>query len=185
MDFNNTPNRRLILGDEEIWISRSMTVLAVLIFRVGEQRYVPLGIRGKALAYEVGKWGLPGGYVDYGETVGEALIREVWEEIGLNLPELQGLHRWVGNLEQPYSVASAPRGQQNITLRFGLTFFDRPGTPLPPLTPQVGPEEVEQAGWFPLQEALAMELAFNHQAVIKDYLDHDSEDNNKGDRFLT
>lgn len=61
MDFNNTPNRRLILGDEEIWISRSMTVLAVLIFRVGEQRYVPLGIRGKALAYEVGKWGLPGG----------------------------------------------------------------------------------------------------------------------------
>lgn len=30
-------------------------------------------------------WGLPGGGLEYGESAGDAVIREVWEETGLNV----------------------------------------------------------------------------------------------------
>ncbi|MBT3397711.1 NUDIX domain-containing protein [archaeon] len=34
-----------------------------------------------------GTWGCPAGKVDEGENIGEAIVREVMEETGLNLPE--------------------------------------------------------------------------------------------------
>ena len=41
-----------------------------------------------------GLWSLPGGYVDRGEVVEEAAVREVWEEVGLRVrvEELVGVY---------------------------------------------------------------------------------------------
>ena len=44
---------------------------------------VLLSIRGKAPS--VGKWGLPGGAVEIGETVREAVVREILEETGVTV----------------------------------------------------------------------------------------------------
>lgn len=174
MKFNNRENRCITFEGEELWISRSVTVLPVLIFVVGELRqanaYVPLGKRGKALPDEVGKWGLPGGYLDFDETAGEAVQREIWEELGLNVPALQEAHRFVGQLDQPCFVFSEPRRRQNVTLRFPLMFVMAEGTTLPELNPQVGEGEVAEARWFGLGEALEMALAFEHQAILADCL---------------
>jgi 8-oxo-dGTP diphosphatase len=47
----------------------------------------------------LGKWGLPAGYVDLGERVEEAAIREVKEETGLDV-SLEGLLGVYSNLER-------------------------------------------------------------------------------------
>ncbi len=36
-----------------------------------------------------GLWGLPGGFVDRGETVEQALVREIWEETQLKVESMQ------------------------------------------------------------------------------------------------
>ncbi len=43
----------------------------------------------RAIEPAIGKWTFPGGYVDWGETVDAAALRETWEETGLRV-ELGG-----------------------------------------------------------------------------------------------
>jgi 8-oxo-dGTP diphosphatase len=171
VQFKNTPNQCVTIDGKEQWISRSVTVLPVILMVQGQAIYVPLNKRGIALPDEVGKWGLPGGYLDYNETAGEAVLRECWEEMGLNLLALAEEHRLVGSLEQPTYVFSQPLRKQNVTLRFTLLFFLEASAELPRLNPQVGTDEVEEARWFPLAEALSTELAFRHHEVIQICLD--------------
>ncbi|MDJ0707352.1 MAG: NUDIX hydrolase [Leptolyngbyaceae cyanobacterium MO_188.B28] len=171
MKFDNMPNRCVHIDGQEIWISRSVTVLPVLFFIVGSKGYVPLGKRGDGMPDERGKWALPGGYLDYNETTGEAAIRETWEELGLNLLQLQDDYRCLGSLDQPYHVFSQPIRKQNVTLRFPLMFFLESKAELPKLQPQVSKDEVLQAQWFSLEKALTMALAFNHEVVMQHCLD--------------
>ena len=165
--FPSAPNRCVTVDGEEVWISRSVTVLAVLVVICDGAAYVPLNKRGPDLPSEVGKWGLAGGYLDYDETTGGAVMREVWEELGLDLQELQANHRLVGSLDQPSLVFSEPRRLQNVTMHYPLMVFLKPGSPLPTLEPQVSQGEVADVGWFPLEEALTMELAFRHQDSLR------------------
>lgn len=138
---------------------------------MGNEGYVPLGQRGTDLPDEQGKWGLPGGYLDYDETAGGAVVREIWEELGLDIPTLLTQYRFEGSLEQPYFVSSEPRRRQNVTLRFPLMFFLESTAELPKLQPQVSKGEVVEARWVALEEALSMQLAFNHQDVMRQCLD--------------
>jgi 8-oxo-dGTP pyrophosphatase MutT (NUDIX family) len=167
--FKSTPNRCIHLEGEEIWISRSVTVLPVLLFVSKGIQYVPLGLRGSDLPEGVGQWGLPGGYLDYDETATQAIYREVWEELGLDIPQLVGNFRFQGNLDHPYEVYSTPRRRQNVTLKYALRFHLNEAD-LPALNPQVSAGEVVEAKWFEVDKAVTMPLAFNHHEVIQDCL---------------
>ncbi len=169
MKFKSTPNRCIQHEGKEIWISRSVTVLPVLFFVSQGIQYVPLGLRGTDLPEGVGQWGLPGGYLDYDETATEALYREVWEELGLDIPQLVQDYPFEGNLEQPYEVYSIPLRRQNITLKYAL-MFQLGDADLPQLDPQVSQGEVVEAKWFEVEKAVTMPLAFNHHDVMKDCL---------------
>ncbi len=158
------------IDGKEIWISRSVTVLPVLFFVSKGIQYVPLGLRGEDLPEGVGQWGLPGGYLDYDETAPEAVCREIWEELGLDIPQLVKDFKFEGNLEQPYDVYSRPLRRQNVTLKYALMFHLQEAE-LPKLNPQVSQGEVVEAKWIKVEKALTMTLAFNHHNVMKECLE--------------
>lgn len=170
MKFKSTPNRCVDVDGQEIWISRSVTVLPVLFFVSKSAQYVPLGLRGTDLPEGVGQWGLPGGYLDYDETATQAVYREVWEELGLDIPQLIEKFRFEGNLDHPYEVYSTPLRRQNVTLKYAL-MFHLDDADLPKLDPQVSKGEVVEARWFDVKTALKMPLAFNHHEVMQDCLE--------------
>ncbi|MEM6450570.1 MAG: NUDIX domain-containing protein [Cyanobacteria bacterium P01_D01_bin.105] len=170
MKFKSTPNRCIQVDGQEIWISRSVTVLPVLFFNQAGDLYVPLGQRGEELPEGVGLWGLPGGYLDYDETATEAVYREVWEELGLDIPQLLNQFHFEGNLEHPYEVHSMPLRRQNVTLKYAL-MFHLGDADLPELNPQVSKGEVVEAKWVAVKDAVNRQLAFNHHQVIADCLE--------------
>ena len=176
MEFKNRHNWFIERDDKVYWISRSVTVLPVVLFVLsgkeepekGDRIFVPLGKRGEDLPDEVDKWGLPGGYLDWDETATEAVIRETYEELGLNLLEIRDrCQKFQGDFEQPYFVYSLPHRKQNVTLLFALMFWV---DSLPELKPQVSSGEVQEAKWFELDTAVQTNLAFGHDKIIRDCL---------------
>ena len=97
-------------------------------------------------------WALPGGFVDYGETVEAATIREAKEETGLTV-ELTGL---LG----VYSDPRRDRRQHTISVVFTAQCLD-------PDELAAG-DDAGDAKVFPL-ERLPEPLAFDHARILDDY----------------
>lgn len=165
--FKNRLNQSHVLEDGRIlWESRSCAVMAVVeaVSYTKKETYVALGRRGPGVPDEQGKLCLPCGYIDWDENAFDAIRREVWEELGL---DVQDEHEWDYE-PQPWWVQSEPNAsRQNITMRF---WFRRFCEELPELSADnCEPGEVEELIWVPYKEAINMELAFNHQEVIRLY----------------
>lgn len=155
MQFNNRPN-------QAVYLSRSVVVLAVPMFKIRGQNTVcvPLARRSEKVELYRGFLGLPCGYLDWDESASEAVIREVWEELGIALTQFGA--PMSGSLEQPYFVFSDPAGdeKQNVTLRFRFQFeVDE----LPPLRDS---DEATDCQWVEVRRAAEMDLAFNHVEIL-------------------
>jgi 8-oxo-dGTP diphosphatase len=98
-------------------------------------------------------WALPGGFVDYGETVERAAVREAAEETGLTV-ELTGL----------LGVYSDPsRDTRMHTLSVVFT-----GRALDPRQLKAG-DDADDAAFFPL-DRLPNEIAFDHRQILDDFI---------------
>jgi 8-oxo-dGTP diphosphatase len=88
----------------------------------------------------VGRWSVPGGRVAWGETLAEAVVRELVEETGLEgvCDELLG---WVERIDGEHHF---------VILDFRVTVLD-------PADPVAGDDAVE-AAWIPLHEVIELEL---------------------------
>ncbi len=96
-------------------------------------------------------WALPGGFVDYGESLETAAHREAAEETGLRLTNLRQF--------RAYSDPARDPRQHNISIVFTA---DGGGD----LT---SGDDAANAAWFPL-DALPAPLCFDHDQILRDYL---------------
>ena len=113
--------------------------VAALIERDGQML---MGRRSRSSA-SPGKWSFPAGYVDRGERVEDALVREVREETGLTVvPEcLLGLYSEAGNIVVlavyvAKAIGGAMAPADDLT-ELALVPFDAPPEPAFPHDPQI------------------------------------------------
>jgi 8-oxo-dGTP pyrophosphatase MutT (NUDIX family) len=170
--FKNRQNELITTTDgRQLFHSRSVAVVAVLVCMNpdGECR-IAIEKRGNHPGLDKkGLWCLPCGYLDWDESGKDAVRREVWEEVGLNLDEYKNVMVGGPSLDNPYFVKTEPdENRQNITLRYGMVFIQREW---PVLTPNndAEPDEVADAVWAKYSDILLdkYEFAFNHKAVIQ------------------
>jgi len=95
-------------------------------------------------------WALPGGFVDYGESLEEAAIREAQEETGLK----------VENLRQFRAYSDPDRDPRQHTISMVFT-AEATGTP------EAG-DDAQNACLFPLDN-LPTPLCFDHALILDDY----------------
>jgi 8-oxo-dGTP diphosphatase len=95
-------------------------------------------------------WALPGGFVDYGESLETAAVREAREETGLELSNLRQFGA--------YSDPDRDPRQHNISFVFTADGLGE----------LMGGDDAARAEIFPL-DALPSPLCFDHARILEDY----------------
>ena len=95
-------------------------------------------------------WALPGGFVDYGESLEAAAVREAREETGLDVRLVRQLHT--------YSDPDRDPRQHTISTVFVATARGEP----------VGGDDAADAVAV-TREALPAPIAFDHAQILDDY----------------
>ncbi len=104
-----------------------------------------------------GKLGMPGGFVDIGETAEQAAIRETFEEVGLSTHNL----RYIVTFPNSYVHQSVEIPVLDI---FFTGQIATPGESM-----KLAEAEVSEADWFPLTDSVLHEIAFesNRLALLE------------------
>ena len=95
-------------------------------------------------------WALPGGYVDEGESIEHAAIREAKEETGMDVI-----------LDELFYVYSDPKRDPRQHTMSSVFVAHAEGMP-------VGADDAEHAEYYPLNN-LPAPLAFDHATIIDDF----------------
>ncbi len=95
-------------------------------------------------------WAIPGGFVDYGETLEEAAVREAREETGLEIRLIRQFHS--------YSDPKRDPRQHTITTVFTA---EADGTAMPG-------DDAAELGVFRAGD-LPETIAFDHKKILDDY----------------
>ncbi len=106
-----------------------------------------------------GRWCLPGGGMESGESAAEACEREVWEETGLKVRAA----RLLGVYSNPDQLVIYKDGNKAffVVLNFEVQVLEG----------EVGlSDETTAFGWFSLEEMKTMPIHANHKTRVEDAL---------------
>lgn len=153
------------------WISRAVAITAIVVakdYKTGKN-YLLVSKRGPGCPDEVGKWAFTCGYLDWDETLEDAVRRELWEELGYKVPGQVKPEFWEMN--------SNPKDdkRQNVCIRYILrTSYDDimykiKNGEINNDTLSRGGEanEVSEIALVPLDNSELYEWAFNHGGIIR------------------
>lgn len=138
-----------LYSEEKQHRSPILTTTAIIEVYEGESfKGIVLIERGKA---PFGK-AIPGGKVEYGETVENAIRREMREEVNLELSDLRQFH--------VYSEPSRDFRHHSVEVTHVAKAFQLP----------IAGDDAAQAFLVKLEEIPWDELAFDHAQILKDYI---------------
>ena len=131
--FTNKPNAHVIYNysdgcgvniNQDFWISRSTAIVGVILASTKDGLQVLTTKRSKKMRDEANKVGVPCGYLDWGETRYEAMIREVYEETSLYLSDYEKMLIYNNN-QDAIIIKDNPNmdKRQNVSHIF-LSVFD-------------------------------------------------------------
>lgn len=110
-----------------------------------------------------GSWALPGGFVNINESAEDAAARELFEETGLHVGELD-VH-----LEQLKTYSTPKRDPRMRVVSVGYVVLS---ANLP--EPKAG-DDASDARWWPVEDVLGdnpeITLAFDHKLIVEDALE--------------
>lgn len=98
-------------------------------------------------------WAIPGGFVDYGETIEDTVIREAKEETGLDINIVRQFHT--------YSHPDRDPRHHTVSTVFIATASG---------SPEAG-DDAKKAEIFS-GDTLPDDLAFDHRQILKDYFNN-------------
>lgn len=127
---------------------RPSVTVDCIIFGLEENKIKVLLIKRGSEPY-IGKWALPGGFVDMNEDLEAAALRELEEETGVKNVFIEQLFTF-GNPSRD------PRGRVISIAYFALVNLHE--------HPAQASSDAEQADWFELDEI--PELAFDHREIL-------------------
>lgn len=101
---------------------------------------------------ETGKWCLPGGAIEFGETAEAAIKREIKEEIGLETLNLKflGYQDEIISRIKNHSLVLVFKAETN-----GIQKFQK--------------NEVAETRWFDKKDLTDLEFAYSHKEIINKY----------------
>lgn len=124
----------------------------MVIFRLSDREPEVLLIRRGGHPF-LGCWALPGGFANPGEELSLTALRELEEETCVTgvKPSLVGVYSKPGRDPRGWTVSAAYYAvvkENEVTAKAA--------------------DDAAETGWFPLSEAGAMHLAFDHDDILRD-----------------
>ena len=158
-------NFPIVYKGNTYWISRAVAVTNIIFAQDGLDNWYVLGSkRGDGTPDFQGYWNCVCGYLDFNETAIEAVVRETFEEVGINI---KAPYSVLSNISFMNFSTSPNENKQNVSLRY-ITILDKRIENYPLSSENSEPNEVSEIKWIPIKDIDKYTWAFNHDKLINE-----------------